>query len=524
MADRISGRLSTLIRKGFFFAITPLFLLFTMPGRLFQSLKACGVLISGAQTDYIRFSPSRAINSLFYWTQYENFKRYGWSGRSRNIGDGDYPISRWFFMTPLSLKAYRYAPCLVPLGGMVLWLLSHLIWFADGGTADYFLPAVLAILLAGFSTLFYYNAFFFQNYNALGWIAFPLCLFFLSHGMWIGFGLCAVAVAMGSFTAIFCLSLLSGVYMLLTGAWMIIPALVPAGLVSSYGLLVLFKSGDFWQAIVSIGQGIGFIKTGKKRLKYAKPWFFMGYIAGLQILFCACHVFLHGSAPIFSLIAVFIFGLNFLVARFADTQSLFIVMMSACLADTLAEPSYLMLLPLWLALSPVPKNIGFSASPGQRFSVPDVYRPFHMRGLLDDFRAFFSDVQPGQRVMMVFDDPGTDFGKLFDGYRTLIELPSFIATEKDFHFMPDFHLVFLGEGRRHYLGQELAAVQDNIDHWKPDYVLVYSTAPGKPDPHWEAQGFTVTQTMDFTAYEDMWRDDRPYNAPTPIWWLLSVPK
>lgn len=524
MMDVGANKAIVFVRKVIVFALSPFVLLVAMPGILWTSFWSCRVLIGRKQSDFNRFSPSRGINSLFYWTQYENYKRYGWSGRSQNIGDGDYPLSRWFFMTPLSLAAYRHAPCLVPLGGMVLWLLSHFIWFSQPDTAALALPAVLAIALAGLSTLFYYNAFFYQNYNAAGWIFFPVALFFLTQGNWIGFGLCAVFIALGSFTAVFCLGLLSGIYMLVAGTWAVIPALVPAGLVSAYGLLVLLRNGDFWQTIISIGQGIGFIKTGKKRLKYARPWFFIVYIAGLQVLFCACHFAIHGSAPVLSLIALGIFGLNFLVARFADTQSLFIVMMSTCLADTLMDPTYVMLAPLWLALSPLPKYIGFYTPSGKVFSLPDTYAPFEVRGILEDFRDLFSDVKTKQRVMMVFEDPGTDFGKLFDGYRTLIELPSYIATEKDFHFMPDFHLVFQGEEQEHYLGRSEEAVIHNIQHWSPDFVLVYSDSGCAPEPFWESRGFVIKHTLDFSQYEPMWQDDRPYNAPTPAWHLLSVPK
>ena len=107
-----------LIRLSFF----PIVLLITNCIRIFKTLNHSKILIKGKWSDFKRYKPAYAINSLFYWTMAINIKRYGKSGKSPFIGHGNFDLIDGIYQNFLffSIKNLRFSSIL----SMSIWLLS----------------------------------------------------------------------------------------------------------------------------------------------------------------------------------------------------------------------------------------------------------------------------------------------------------------------------------------------------------------------------------------------------------------
>ena len=159
----------------------PLITLIVTPFRLVQSLWNCRVLLSSRISDYAHFNIHTGLNSLFYHTRALNLKRFGRSEKSPYLGLGDFNLARCFHYSLFSLYGYWK-------GGAALVLLCMLGWW---GSIILFVEASFSIiecvllLLILISTNFYANTFRYQNYNAVGWLFFPLFIFGLLNGYWL---------------------------------------------------------------------------------------------------------------------------------------------------------------------------------------------------------------------------------------------------------------------------------------------------------------------------------------------------
>jgi len=139
---------------------------------------------------------------------------------------------------------------------------------------------------------------------------------------------------------------------------------------------------------------------------------------------------------------------------------------------------------------------------------------------------FLQPVQRGQRVLMAFDNPNGVYEKVFDGYRTLLELPLYVATRREIHFMPDWWGVFElnYEGAPEFWGRDVDSVLQNVEHWHADYVVIYQEAGTALEPKWQEAGFEVAGKFSWADYANDLRGEKPYTGPTPDWWLLRKPR
>jgi len=501
--------------------VYPVSTLFTTPVRLLQALWSCRVLADGRWGDYPHFSPHMAITTLFYWTRALNIYRFGRTGRSPYIGLGGHRLSRLFFYTLPSLYVSWIAGAPSMLVSMAGWLLSHLFWI---NTAD---KAILGSVmgLALISPLFYSNLVR-QNYNILGWIFFPLGLYGLMTQQWVLAGGAWLAASFGSVTVV----VLGGIFSLVfsVSSWTVYPlfAIIPAGIKLATHFWPLMYQGELKRVVQSVIKAIGLIegKAKYKRKASKKINLQRIYLLITYFQFLVATYLLSGKISLIFLIGILIYLINSILFRFADEQSMYMLMFSlgTALAITISQPALLVF--YWILISPAPRFLAFPSYKDVYDVVPPI-SPFNIRPFLEGMEEFLSPVQRGQRVLMAFDDPDGVYEKIFDGQRLLLELPSYVSTTRSIHYMPDWWGVFElnYEGAPDFWGRDVPSVLQNIKQWETDFVVVYQEERGTElDPQWRNAGFRPVSKFAWSDYAEEFQNG--FTGSLPDWWLLKVPK
>jgi len=138
---------------------------------------------------------------------------------------------------------------------------------------------------------------------------------------------------------------------------------------------------------------------------------------------------------------------------------------------------------------------------------------------------FFSPVVEDQKVLMAFNDPGDVYEDIFDGYRQLVELPSYVANQKNIHFLPEFWGVFElnYEGAPQIWGREVEEVKANLKYWKADFVVIYQEDNKALDPKWKQAGFEDVSNFDWSLHQEDFTNHKKINVVNLGWWLLRLP-
>lgn len=499
----------------------PVITLVTTPVRLAQTLWNCRVLADGKWSEYNRFNPHNGLNSLFYWTQAENLQRFGRSGISPYVGLGNYFLGKWWHISLPSLYAYWKMSCAVPLIGLFGWWLGHFLWLNQAGISVGWLLTIMALTLI--STTFYSNTFAMQNYNALGWFFMPIGLYGWATGNWALAALAWLGASFGSFTVVFLACILSTVVSLQAVSIMPITSVMPAGLKLLTHLWPLLTDGKLWQSVRDIAKGIGLTKGNAKYIRRnMRVTLDRLYYLCIYSQFCVFYWVVTGTVPLLMIAALTIVIINSKFARFADEQSMHLLILSIATASTMMAASQQLglLISFWFLVSPIPLLAGL---PGNKLSIVPAYKPFRVKPILDDLEVFLQPVSKNSRVLMAFDDPEGDYGKIFDGYRVLLEVPLYVAARKEFHLMPDWWGVFElnYEGSPDFWGREVKDVEKQMKVWHANYVVIYQESDSELEKKWKEAGFRVLSHFSWAKYEKEFAYIRPYSGHTPDWWLLQ---
>jgi hypothetical protein len=214
---------------------------------------------------------------------------------------------------------------------------------------------------------------------------------------------------------------------------------------------------------------------------------------------------------------------NAILVRFADEQTMYMLMFSVGTAMTMkiADPSLLVF--YWLLISPAPRLLAFPSQSNVYDIVPRLV-PFNIHSLMEGMEKFLEPASKGQRIFMAFSDPAGVYENIFDRQRLLPELIEYVATQKGIHFMPDWWAVFElnYEGAPNFWGRDVSSVCENVKRWKADFVIVYLEDAGLPlDLNWEMAGFEPVRRFAWSDYIKEVADE--YKGKLPDWWLLKIP-
>ncbi len=499
----------------------PVVQVFVTPIRLVRLLYNSKVLFNGRWGDFTGFVPQTAFNILFYHNRALNIYKYGRSGKSPYLGLGDYPLSRTFYYSLLSLFSFWLAPLITILIGLFGWLLSHMVWIQPDNLEWILFMVGLTLI----SSLFYINLIQ-QNYNAFGWLFFPLFVYGIINGYWILAGVALLLSSFGSITVVVLGGFISLMAMINSLNILPIVSVLPAIIKVLLHFLILGSDKNSKGILFSIFKAIGVSDKNVKykRTKKGKINLLFLYFTFLYLQFLLVYYFIYQEINYFFLIGVIVFWLNKLFIRFADDQSIFMLMMSLGFA-TLAvqELSLIPLLSYWLMINPFPLTTNVY-DPKNIDLVPNG-KPFNTKPLMDLVQDFLHSVSKNEKVMMCFNDPTGDYEKVFDGYRRLVEMPHYVANIQQIHFLPDWWGVFElnYEGAPDFWGRDVQRINKNIKTWNVDYIIVYQEAGTELDNTWQQNEFKVLNTLNWAEIENKFNYSKFYKPPTPQWWLLKVP-
>ncbi|MFH1320665.1 MAG: hypothetical protein ABII90_08435 [Bacteroidota bacterium] len=505
------------------FLIYPGTVLITTPLRLLQTLWNCRKLIYERRGNYAHFNFISGLNCFFYRTGAINLYRHGRRGRSPTLGLGNYNMARWFYYSIPSLYAYWKAPNITVLAGMFVWLFSHLVWLNSMESSWIWICIVIAAALI--STNFYANTFRFQNYNVLGWMFFPAIIWAIFLKNWIIVSVLLFLASYGSFTVVFITNILLLVLSIIEFSFFPLLAAIPATVKLLTHFYPFIAVGGAKETIISVAKAIGITRKKtkyKRKRKGRKLGLLEIYHLLLNIQFILFCYFLFDDIPILLLIGFGIYIVNAIFMRFADEQSIYIMMLSLATAYLLSNKSFLLLGSYWLMSSPLPLLIGFDVYKNVLDVVPEM-GPFPVKKLILNMEKVLEPIKHGQKILMAFNDPNGIYENIFDGYRHLIELPNYISTIKEIHLLPDWWgvLDLNYEGAPQIWGRDVESVKKNMKYWKADYVIIYQENSPEIENKWEKDGFEFVNEFDWDKFKEDFKDYKRYSNVSLKWFLLK---
>jgi hypothetical protein len=405
---------------------------------------------------------------------------------------------------------------------MLGWWFLHFLWFQT----EHWINVLLLLILALFSTTFYANIFYRQNYNVLGWFFFPAALFGLLNGQWMLAALAILFASFGSFTVVFLANIIFITLALSSGQVYPIYALIPANIKLILHFYPFFSQSERFSILTTVMKAIG---LKEKKVKYKRSTskqlnLYALYYLLLYVQFFVFHFLIIERLSIIFLAGVILFLMNSTFIRFADHQSMHMLMFSLASAVLINDFNVLLLPSYWFAVSPLPV-LAFSFRLEDFLDIVPKMKPFSLKKLKAKMEDFLAPVAPEKRILMAFEDPKGNYERIFDGYRILLELPLYIAAKREIHLLPDWWGVFElnYQGAPDFWGRDVESVKRNVIQWRADYILIYQPEGTPLEEKWQENGFKIESKFSWSDYEVDFKESKPFKGETPEWWLLKKP-
>lgn len=513
--------------------IYPLILFMWGPIRLIITLWNARILANGRWSNYLSFGVQSSINQLFYKTQVINIDRFGRNGVSPYLSLGNYNLGYWWHLSSLGSYLYCAIGVMFPIICAIGWIITNSLWAINSEVTSIWLFAVLYVGLI--SSTFYANAFIVQNYNMFGWMIFPAALwstlseyFYLSIFIWL-------LASFGSITTIFVGTIICFLLSLINWDITILLIIVPAIIKVLSHLYWTTSKGDPCQqppglkkSILRVIKSIGISRIGAryKRTTQKKISKSVAYFGCIYAQYYVILVYFECELKALWLICCFIFFMNSFLMRFADNESITMVMFSVSTLITINEVNIILLLSYWIVISPLPRLLNDSVIDAPLDILPPLM-PFNLAPLVDAVEEFLSPVQKDMNVLFAFEDPEGEYEKVFDGYRNLLEIPLYVASRREFLLLPSWWAVFENnyEGALDFWGRDTKNIIENITKFDISFVIAYTCDGVDLDDQFFELGFEVISTLDWRNMSNSLNNETPWtNIGTPKWWLLKVPK
>jgi hypothetical protein len=388
---------------------------------------------------------------------------------------------------------------------------------------------VFVLSIVFFSSYFFGSCFVFLNYNAFGWMLFPIGLYSLfTSNFWLT-TIVLLFTSLGSITVVFVFLFISFFHSIYIQSIFPIIALLPAIIFLS---IKFFYTNDIKTSIFNVANSIGLYPNNKvkykrstkrskvfdaKFLHFLSIWSLFFTILFFQSNQLTSHIFL-------SLLVLYL--LNSTKLRFADVQSLYIAVFSAATMCIIENPNILLLSVFWIGAFTSPNMIEAHSRKGSLLW-PCGLKPFFIRNLINKTSEFLSEIPNKSKVLCVFMDPVGRYEYIFDGYRTIYELVFYVANLKEILVYPDWWAVYENNtvDAKGFWGKSPNEVKQNIITWKADHILVYQESGSQLEDKWIQYGFTEKSSMDWNELlnNDLDGERCWGKKPTPKWFLLKCP-
>lgn len=506
--------------------LAPLTVIVTTPFRMCQLLWNCRVLLDGNWSHYHRFSGIPSANCFYYWNQAFQLDEYGRSGISPLIGTGNYSLKKWFHLSLPSHYLFWRMSNVTTLVSFFGWAFSHVIWMSY--IDAWFI--ILIIIIASLGSLLY-SCIDRVNYNSIGWLFFPMALYGLySNNFWItvfaglmaSFGSITVSVYIGISSIVFALHHLSMIPLV---------AMFPMGLKILSQLVSAV--GTDRQIFNNVANLIGLSRKGVKYKRSVKLGVSNIYFVALFGVYIALSFYLaQGQTLIFLYVAslmVFLYVLNeSSLFRFADTHSFYLSIWSVITANTIIFQDIYILAAYLFVSNPVPL-FGLFFDDKKIIDVVPERQPIYVKNYVNAVAGLFKNVPPGSKVLFAFNDPGTEYDKIFDGYRQIHEVALYVAARKKIHLFPDWYAVSENNypGAPSLWGRDVNSVLRNAQEREASHVIVYDTSEDVVSPIFiESDLFACVGELDWASIAGEFPVGYPYGtknrAKTPIWYIFEM--
>lgn len=501
---------------------SPFFLLGFMPYAWSVTLWQSRTLLWGRWYWYLGFHPKNALNNFFYRTQWLNLDRIGRMEKSSCIGTGDYELANWFHLCLFSSCLGACGGAFTTAFGSILWVGTHLAWILSTSW-QWVLVVTLCLFL---SSTAYAMAFARQNYNIVGWLLFPICLWSMMNSHW---GWAALAWVIVSFCSVTCCFIGFWIAVLISfqcGSVIPVAALLPALAKLSVNALPMLIKSHAMRNVANFAKLLGFQKRGVRysresmRVNLLDTYIFLVYLIGIGGMYWAT-----GIIPDLPLFIWMLFMINQHLFRFADDQSMIVSFVSVGAAWVMqhAPFNWVALLFFWLTAAPLPVYLGLTTwHDGARTVRFLPLSPFSHQTIEKDIRRFLAPVESGNRILFSFSDPQGVYDRIFDGYRNLCELPLWVAATRDIHLMPDWH--FIAEtnypNSPDVWGRSVKEVQNNLQKWNAKFAIIYQQDSKELEEKWK-EAFTILGEFDWEnpAY-GLTQVHKHWQQKLPKWWLV----
>jgi hypothetical protein len=446
------------------------------------------------------FDAEKALNNYWYDTMAYNLSAFGRNEKSSNISHRPYLIGSWFHISKFSIIPFRISSVLTIIISWTVIVLLNFI-FIDS-TSFWWIFLISAVLCVGSN---FYSQILLQNYNIVGWAFFPLFLWVLELNnealicvlITIFFATSLTAYAISSVYFVVFAVLEYNVTLQLV--WVFIPSLI----LLIFRFYPLYRNGMLKTHVRSVLASIGFIEfkeikySRKSDLKISKGSIYKAVTYTGFVMF----VFALGEGiPYFLIGALFFLIVNEFFARFADKQSIDMLMLICSMNFMAQEQNYLILGLFWLTVgNPIPYLFGSNVA-GKKTELK-VLKPFDIRPLRKGFSQFYNLVESKSRVYISFENPDGDYHKIFDGFRHLMEPAHYYANTSDFLIFPHFWSVFDLNyvGSPEIWGRDVQTIKTNMKYWAMDY-LIYYTVNEEMIPESITGEFTILAKLDWKEF------------------------
>lgn len=510
--------------------VYPFLLLITTPVRLFQTLYSLRCLVLEPWCKFSRMTAHRSLNSSWHRAYDLLMERYGRNGYAYDISLGR-SLATYFSLTKFSMRLYRQNEVLIPWLGTAVMVLSQLIWLSNVLEPW---NVLVTLILGLFSTLFYFGAFEALKYDSLGWALVPLGYYALLTGnLWL-FSLIFLGITFLSVSV----AIVQGALWFLVGLFVQGPLIFLAFLLGGLKLLSHFRfmvQGEGFAGMQGIVTGIGLSGSGARKRRLGLE---IGgiYLLGLWVSYWVALWFLaEPSSFLTRLEQLLVAGLPILLylinkrfRRFADEQTIYMLIFCAFSLVTLQQAPGILLLFLWLALSPMPLFLGFTAQTNIKdliWKVPRL-RPYRIGPVRDFCTAFMAPVLPHARLLFHFDYDPERYPN-FAGLRGMKEYLHYLALECQAVIVPDLYLVFDSYAGRFPLAD---LYQDGSPQGRREAMvqigarfLILPSASPELSAEWREADFALRTIMDLAegCEKGLW-SQKAYRQEYPYLLLLEA--
>jgi len=465
------------------------------------------------------FDAEKALNNYWYDTMAHNLYSHGRNAKINNISQEPYLIGSWFHISKFSLIPFWQSSVITIC---LSWLTIVLLNFVFiGSTSFWWIVLISCVLCVGSN---FYSQILLQNYNIVGWGFFPLFLWALELNnqalicvlITIFFATSLTVYVIGSFYFVVFAVLENNVTPQLV--WVFIPSLI----LLIFRVYPLYRNGLLKIRVWSVAASIGLINS--RQIKYSRKsdrTLSMGtiyktvtYAAFVLLVFA-----LGEGAPYFLIGALIFLILNEFIARFADKQSIDMLMLICSMNFMAQEQNFLILGLFWLTVgNPIPYLFG-SHVLGKKSELK-ILKPFDVRPLQEGFSRFYNLLESKSRVYISFENPDGDYHKIFDGFRHLMEPAHYYANTSGFlifpHFWSVFDLNYIGSPE--IWGRDLEAINTNMKYWSMNY-LIYYTVNKESIPENIMVEFDILAELDWNEF--VTPEQLTGVNDLPIWHLMK---